>query len=247
VIKKPEPAPFVKMSRLLVANSKFTATTSETDNVPIDVVYPVVDLERFENAKDIRDDLGINKDKIIISFIGQIRKIKGVDLFIELGKKIGGKNCVFLIVGACRDPEKMGDTYTKESLNKAIGNAAHIKYIGYHSDVENLYKISDIIIMPSSWDEPFGLINIEAGAASKPIVATRVGGIPEIITHGENGFLVDRDDIESLVFYTNKLIEDKYLRLAMGKRARQIVEEKFIKEPIRKLENLYESLLKSHS
>ena len=246
VIEKPEPAPFVKMSKLLVANSNFTATTSETDNVPIDVVYPVVDIERFENAKDIRHELNISDDKIVISFIGQIREIKGIDLFINLAKKIGDKDSAFLIVGSCRDPDKIGDTYTEESLNAAIENEPQIQYIGYRSDVENLYMTSDIIIMPSRWDEPFGLINIEAGAASKPIIATKVGGIPEIIIHGENGFLVDRDDIESLVFYTKKLIEDKALRIDMGKRGRQIVEEKFTTQPIRKLEHLYKSLL-SHS
>ncbi len=242
VIKKPEPAPFVKMSRLLIANSKFTAKTSETDNVPIDVVYPIVDMERFENAKNIRQELNISDDKIVISFIGQIRKLKGIELFVELAKKISHKNVKFLIVGSCRDPKQIGDTYTVDSLNEAI-EGTNINYVGYRSDVENLYKTSDIIIMPSLWDEPFGLINIEAGAASKPIVAARVGGIPEVINHGDNGFLFDRGDIESLVFYTNKLIADKNLRIEMGKRARQTVKEKFTDQPIRKLENLYESLL----
>lgn len=245
VIEKPEPAPFVKLSRLLIANSNFTAATSETDNVPIDVVYPVVDVKRFEHAKDIRHELTIPDDKLVISFIGQIREIKGIELFINSAKKIGGKQCIFLIAGSCRDPDKIGDTYTEESLNAAIGDAEYIKYIGYYADVENLYKTSDIIIMPSRWDEPFGLINIEAGAASKPIVATNVGGIPEIIRHEENGFLVDRNDLESLVFYTRKLIENKELRVEMGVRAKALVEEKFTKLPITKLEKIYDSLLNS--
>ena len=242
IVEKPEPAPFVKMSSLLVANSEFTATTSETDNVPIDVIYPTVDIERFDNAKDVRHDLYIPDHTVVIGFIGQIKKIKGVDLFIDLAKNIGGKDKIFLIVGSCRNPNEIGDTYTEESLNAAIENADQIKYMGYRYDVENLYKTSDVIIMPSRWDEPFGLINIEAGAAMKPIVATRVGGIPEIINHGGNGFLVDRGDIDSLLYYTKKLIEDKNLRLEMGKRNRQVVEEKFTDQPIRKLENLYDSL-----
>ncbi len=242
VIEKPEPAPFVKMSRLLIANSNYTAAMSETDNVPIDVVYPVVDLKRFENASDVRKELNIAGDKIVISFIGQIRAIKGVDLFIKLAKEINRSDCVFLIVGSCRDPDKMGDTYTEQSLKEEIGSNKYIKYVGYHSDVENLYKSSDIIIMPSRWDEPFGLINIEAGAASRPIIATKVGGIPEVINHGDNGYLVEREDLEAMVFYTKKLVEDESLRRTMGLSARLIVEEKFTLEPIKKLEKIYNSL-----
>lgn len=242
VIEKPEPGPFVKMSRLLIANSEFTATHSETDNVPIEVVYPAVDTARFDNAISVRDQLGLPDDITVISFIGQIRNIKGVDLFIDLAKNMAGKKCIFLIVGRCRDPDIISDTYTEESLQKSIGDAENIKYIGYRQDVENLYRSSDIIVMPSRWDEPFGLINIEAGAARRPIVATRVGGIPEIISHGENGFLVDRDDLAALTKYTARLMEDKKLRTEMGNRARQSVQERFTHQPIRKLEKIYTSL-----
>ena len=243
VIQKPEPAPFVKYSDLIIANSSYTAAVSETDGVPVEVVHNVVDFDRFDAAKDIRDELGIKRNKIVVSFIGQIRTIKGIDLFINLAKKINNEQVIFLIAGACRDPEKIGDTYTQESLDTAIRGEPNINYIGYQSDVENIYKSSDIIIMPSRWDEPFGLINIEAGAAYKPVVATKVGGIPEIINHADNGFLVNRDDLESLVYYTKKLIEDENLRHAMGNRARQVVKEKFTHKPIRKLEEIYHSLL----
>jgi glycosyltransferase involved in cell wall biosynthesis len=97
--------------------------------------------------------------------------------------------------------------------------------------------------MPSRGGEPFGLISIEAGASRRPIVATRDGGLPEVICHGENGFLVDREDLAGLVRYTTLLIEEPERRQRMGQRAREIVEDRFTERPVRDLERVYERLL----
>jgi glycosyltransferase involved in cell wall biosynthesis len=98
--------------------------------------------------------------------------------------------------------------------------------------------------MPSRWQEPFGLINIEAGAARRPMVASCVGGIPEVIRDGENGLLFDPDDFTSFVRAVRRLIDDKMLRAEMGRRARVIVEEEFTTKPIRRLEALYDAVAK---
>jgi glycosyltransferase involved in cell wall biosynthesis len=99
------------------------------------------------------------------------------------------------------------------------------------------------VVVPSRGGEPFGLINIEAGAARKPVVATRDGGISEVIVDGENGFLVDPEDLEGLVRATERLIDDKALRQRMGERGRRIVEEQFTTRPVRELERVYDRLL----
>jgi glycosyltransferase involved in cell wall biosynthesis len=109
--------------------------------------------------------------------------------------------------------------------------------------VENVYRASDIVVMPSRHGEPFGLITIEAGASRRPVVATRDGGIPEVIQHGENGFLVEREDVAALAHYAAMLIDDPGLRQRMGERARQIVEDRFTERPVRELERAYERLL----
>lgn len=236
------PGPFVRFASLVIANSEFTAKKSHTDNAPIDVVYCSVDLDRFDSAKNIKHEFGLSHDDIVISFIGQIREIKGVDLFIRLAKCIKDDHVKFLIVGECRDAEKYEGSYTRERLNQEIGDSSHIIYAGYRSDVQNLYCMSDIIVMPSRWDEPFGLINIEAGAARKPIVATNVGGIPEIVKNGENGFLVERGDFDGLLVKVKKLIESEQLRKDLGSNGRLIVEKRFTTAPIRKLEKLYDRL-----
>jgi len=238
-----KPGPFVKFSNLIAAVSEYTATQSEPRNVPKVVIHNSVSLERFDEALDVRDELGLTPEDVVVSFIGQIRSIKGIDLFIKMAHGMPGPTVKFLIVGECRDPDKFKGSYTEDRLRAEIGADARIKYVGYRGDVQNIYRSSDIIVMPSRWGEPFGLINIEAGAARKPMVSTRDGGIPEIIHHGENGFLVERDDLAGLIHYTKLLVEDETLRHRMGQKARDIVEAQFTDLPVRKLEQAYDKLI----
>lgn len=238
-----KPGPFVRFSSLIAVVSEYTAKHSEPRNIPKVVIHNSVGLRRFDEASDIRAELGLSADDIAISFIGQVRTIKGVDLFIKMAHQIPGRTLRFLIVGECRDPARFEGSYTEERLRAEIGSDDRIRYIGYRADVQNVYRASDIVVMPSRWGEPFGLINIEAGAARVPMVSTKDGGIGEIIRHGENGFLVEREDLAGLVHFTTLLIEDPALRRRMGQRAREIVERQFTSSPIRTLEQTYDKLI----
>ena len=240
-----KPGPFVKYSDLIVAVSTFTAEASQPKSMPKAVVHNCVVLARFDHARDIRDELGLSRDDVVVSFVGQIRDIKGIDLFIRLAHAIPGPSIKFLIVGECRDPDKFPGSYTEERLRSEMGDDSRIRYVGYRADVENVYLASDVVVMPSRGGEPFGLVTIEAGASRKPVVATRDGGVPEVIEHGENGFLVDRDDLAGLVHHTMLLIGDQELRQRMGQRGRQIVEDRFTEKPVRELERAYDRLLSS--
>lgn len=241
VVRKP--GPFVKHSNCIVAVSQYTADASEPKAARKVVVHNSVNLERFDQACDIRAELGLSPSDIVVTFLGQVRVQKGIDLFVRMAKQIPGDDVKFLIAGECRDPAKFEGSYTEQRLREEIGDDTRIRYAGYRPDAQHLYRSSDIIVMPSRWGEPFGLINIEAGAAGKPIVSTRDGGIPEIIRHGENGFLIDRDDLTALTHYTRSLVENRQLRERMGRTARQTVEERFTSFPLRKLEQTYEELL----
>ena len=181
-----KPGPFVKFSDLIVAVSAYTAAASEPRSVPKAVVHNSVVLSRFDQARDIRAELGLSADSVVVSFVGQIRDIKGIDLFIRMAHAIPGTSTRFLIVGECRDPERYPGSYTEDRLRKEIGDDSRIRYVGYRKDVENIYRTSDIVVVPSRGGEPFGLITIEAGACRRPIVAARDGGLPEVICHGEN-------------------------------------------------------------
>ena len=239
------PGPFIKYSNVIAAVSEYVATTSAPRDVPKIVIHNTVRVERFDEALNIRAELGLADDDVVVSFVGQIREHKGIDLFIKMAHQIPDQGVRFLIAGECRDPNKFGDSYTEARLRAEIGVDSRIKYVGYRSDVQNIFRSSDVIVMPSRCREAFGLINIEAGAARRPIVSTRDGGIPEIVCHGDNGFLVEREDLAGLVRHTRLLIGDKELRQRMGQCGRRIVEERFTYLPVRKLEQAYDRLIRS--
>jgi glycosyltransferase involved in cell wall biosynthesis len=238
-----EPGPFVRFSSAIVVVSRFAAAHSEPKAARMEVIHNTVTLDRFDRARDIRPEIGLAPTDTVVSFVGQIRENKGVDLFIRMAHAIPDRDARFLIVGECRDPKQYPGSYTETRLQAEIGGDPRIRYLGYRSDVENVFRSSDMLVMPSRWGEPFGLINIEAGAAGKPMIATRDGGIPEIIVDGENGLLVDVDDLERLTACTRRLIDDRGLREAMGRKARARVEAEFTTRPVRQLERLYDELI----
>jgi glycosyltransferase involved in cell wall biosynthesis len=238
-----KPGPFVRFSDLIIAVSAYTADASEPRSVPKAVVHNSVVLTRFDKARDIREELGLSPSDIVVTFVGQIRENKGIDLFIRLAHALPLPSITFLIVGECRDPARFPGAYTEERLRREMAGDPRLLYVGYRADIENVYRASDIVVMPSRGGEPFGLITIEAGASRRPVIATRDGGVPEVIAHGENGFLVEREDLAGLVHYTTMLAGDAALRQRMGERARQIVEERFTEKPVRDLEAAYERLV----
>jgi glycosyltransferase involved in cell wall biosynthesis len=155
-----------------------------------------------------------------------------------MARAINAPHAHFLIAGECRDPQKYPGSYSPADLQRLAEGDTRIRYIGYRKDVENVYHTADIIVVPSRWQEPLGLINLEAGACRKPVIATRVGGIPEIIEDGVNGYLVDAGDVGALVSRVSELIAQPELRACMGEAGRQQVETRFAGVVVREFENL---------
>ena len=232
------PGPWMRLCRAAIAVSRYTAEKSLPAKLERPVIYNPVNLKRFDAGQNIRASLGLEQDNVVVSFLGQIREIKGVQDFIAMARRIEDSNVRFLIAGECRDPEKFSGSYTQEDIHAMIGNDERIRYIGYVGRVEDIYHSSDIIVMPSRWEEPLGLISLEAGACGKPVVATRVGGIPEIIEDGHNGFLVPPGDVDSLVRHVDDLVQNRERRISMGIAGRKLVERDFTQAPIRRFEDL---------
>jgi len=96
--------------------------------------------------------------------------------------------------------------------------------------IETLYARADVVICPSVWDEPFGLVGIEAMAHAKPVVAFDVGGIPDWLSHGSTGLLVPRKDTQAMARAVESLLDDPARRRALGERGREVVAERFRRE-----------------
>jgi glycosyltransferase involved in cell wall biosynthesis len=232
------PSPAMRWCRAAIAVSHYTAEQSGPPGLSKPVIYNPVNLARFDAGHSLRAELGLIESDVVIVFLGQVREIKGVADFIAMARAINAPHAHFLIAGECRDPQKYPGSYSPADLQRLAEGDTRIRYIGYRKDVENVYHTADIIVVPSRWQEPLGLINLEAGACRKPVIATRVGGIPEIIEDGVNGYLVDAGDVGALVSRVSELIAQPELRACMGEAGRQQVETRFAGVVVREFENL---------
>jgi len=231
-------APSMKLCRAAVCVSRYTAEHSRPAGLAKPVIYNSIDLDRFDAGVSLRGEFGLAPANIVVSFLGQIRDIKGVQDFIAMARRIRDTRARFLIAGECRDPEKYPGSYTVKDLESMIGTDNRIRYVDYISKPENLYHTSDIIVVPSRWPEPLGLINLEAGACRKPVVATRVGGIPEVVHDGVNGYLVAPGDVDELTRRVQELVDSPEQRRAMGAAGRLLVERDFTTKTVVEFENL---------
>lgn len=210
----------------------------------IQVIYDGCDLETFtyneEYRLQIRKKLGISLNEKVIIFVGHLLKDKGVfelaNAFIQLNSKYSDLHLIF--VGEGPEYQALNEIIFSNGLDNKI----HLVGRKLHSEIPRWLSTADMLVLPS-YHEGFPLVGIEAMACGKPVVATRIGGIPEAIDE-ETGILVDKEDVSSLAKGIGELIENKDKREKMGKRGREIVEEKFTwKNSAIKLRRIYEKLI----
>lgn len=240
-----QPAPADRLARAAVVVSDFVRKTSLPPELEKIVIYNPVEIARFSRGHSQRAEFGIGADKVVVTFLGQIRDIKGVQDFITMARLIENPNLVFLIAGECRDPKRFPGSYTEADLQEMCGGDPRIRYIGYVSSVEDVYQTADIVVVPSRWEEPLGLIAIEAAACGRPVVATRVGGIPEIIDDERTGYLVAPQDVGALAARVQQLASDPLLRRRLGETARKHIRENFTTRPVREFEDLLTRLARA--
>ena len=198
-----------------------------------------VDLEKFK--------VGIPKKngKTTILFPARMLWDKGVREFIEAARLLRsnyGLNIIFKLCG-------MIDTENNESVPKEymenIEIPGYLEWIGHQSDMVNVYKNSDIIVLPS-YREGLPTVLIEACAAGKPIVTTNAVGCKECVDEGVNGFKVPVKSVNKLAAALKKLIENPELRIKMGEASRKKAEEEFNqKEVVKKHLDIYNNLYKT--
>ncbi len=234
----------VRVSQFITANSNFTRTwflkmfgkqfSYKTRTIP-----GGVNLLDFSNANDevlAKIDKKYNLiGKKVVLFTGRLTVHKGVDYLIMAARKIKGE---VLILGD--GPER---PYLEELIRKYKLTNTHI--LGYMKPSEGIkyrefYRRADVYVAPSVWDEPLGLVILEAMASGTPVIVTRKGGITSIVKDEYNGFIVRARNSQEIADKVNLLLEDEKLRLRMAQKARKTIEEKFTWEVIAgKFEHYY--------
>jgi len=190
----------------------------------IDLLGNGVALERFEAAKPIplyEINRQITPESKIITFVGRLTKSKGLEVLIRaFAQLVKEENAFLLIVGD--GPERSFIT----NLVVQKGLKDRVVFLGTRTDVDRILRISDIFVLPSLY-EGFPVVLLEAMAARKPVVATKVGAIPMIVKDGVNGVLVTPGEPQELSDNLVRLLRDKSLRIELSENACRTVREHY--------------------
>ena len=217
----------LSLERRLVASTDAMIAVSESvrrhvaDNIGvdeqrIDVIPNGVDASAFTGVdrSDARRALLLDATRLVVGLIGRITEQKGQDDFVEAALAIAVERPepLFVMVGFAEDAELQQRLRQKIAV---FGLSDRIRFLGNRDDMASVYAALDIVVAPSRW-EGFGMMLIEAMAAGRPIVATRVGAIPEIVRDGRTGVLVEPRDAQALARAITGMLDDPQRRIAMG-------------------------------
>lgn len=217
-----------------VTDAYFGVARAQRDYLMGDLSYPAqkitivhngVDPAMFDPTDDRQAvaDLGIADDEPVIGILAAMRPEKDHRLFLEAAALVLEETptAKFLIVG---------DGVARQDLEqraRELGIGDHVVFTGSRFDVPQLLRSLDVFVLCSYSVECFPMALLEAMAAGRPAVCTAVGGIPEMITDGETGFLVPPHNAEALAEGIGRVLDDPGLRRRMGQSARRRVETEF--------------------
>ncbi|MAF79711.1 hypothetical protein CL629_01385 [bacterium] len=183
------------------------------------------------------------KGKKVVLFSGKLTEKKGVYYLVNAAKQIKGQ--IYL---AGDGPERARLEDLKHKLE--LKNVHFLGYMGENRKKElvDFYYRADVFVAPSVWDEPLGLVILEAMAAKTPVIVTKKGGIPLAVKEGVNGTFVRPRNSKQVAEAVNRLLSKKRMRRKMGKRARETVEQKFTwKITARKYKRIYKQFYKTEN
>jgi len=215
-------------------------------SIPADrirVIHNGIELERFTGITDeqiaaFRAAWGIADDRRVVGTLTRLFEIKGNRFFVDAAARVAARypDVVFLVVG--EGPER--EALVAQARRLGLGEE-RLVFAGYVSDVATALAAMDIAVV-SSLQEGLSLVVLEAMAAGRPIVATEVGGIPEILTHGETGLLVPPSDEAALAAAIDGLLADGDRAATLAQAALRESERHGLADNVRALEELYEAL-----
>jgi glycosyltransferase involved in cell wall biosynthesis len=193
-----------------------------------------------ENGRgESRRYLGIPGDRFAVGWIGRMTAVKRTDDVLIAFKSLrdSGVDAVLCMVGD--GPDRI----TLEERAHELGVARDTIFLGYQEDVAPFYAAFDVLVLPSG-NEGTPVTVIEALAAERPVVATRVGGVPDVVRDGEDGFLVEAGATDDLADRLGRLARDPALRARMGKKGRERVLPRYaVERLVDDVDGLYRSLL----
>lgn len=212
------------------------------------VVHSGLEVAKYNPSLDsasFRQEYTIPIETQIVGMAGRLRPWKGQERFLHMASEVLAKlpKAHFILVGG--DPFHIDEGYINDlkSLTRALGIRNNVTFTGHLADIRPALAAMDVFVHPGD-PEPFGLVNIEAMASGKPVVAFAQGALPEIVVPNITGILVPPGDVIALAQAVIDLLQDQERTAEMGQRGRQIAFTQFtIHQTVHKVEHLFEQLL----
>lgn len=219
---------------LFIVPSKYFYETVRGDVSPVVHLPNFIDLQQFHELTNNYNLL----------YVGRLEKVKGVEFLIQ---------ALSLIIQAFPQTRLtiVGDGHNKGDLINLTKKLTLEKYVhfagwGRHEDLQSFYEKASLVIIPSVVPESFAIVCCEAMSAGRPVIGTNVGGIPEIIDDGINGYLVEPEDPEQIAEKVTKLFSEEAVLKELGRNARMKAEEFSIEKHMAKLKKIYESVMSAY-
>ena len=206
-----------------------------SESVPTQVVYNIVDLNRFHPEALPPADLRKGPDEVWFGMVGAITPLKGHDIFLGAAERVLDQqpNTFFVIVGNNPYLTEAGLRY-EELLRRRMATSLvdRVKFVGFRNDVPNVLSQLDVLVQPNRGPEGLGRSVLEAMACGVPVIAVDKWGPAELIEHGRSGLLFPPRDAEKLATHMLTLARSKPLRKAMGKHGHAWIQQNLISKKL---------------
>jgi glycosyltransferase involved in cell wall biosynthesis len=188
-------------------------------------VYNGIDVSRFDASAEgsLATQLGLPADARVVFASGRAAPYKGIGVFIEAAHRLaipGNTDVHFAYAGDGPALQEFRDLASRLDVPR-------FHFLGRRSDVAPLLGSATVAVIPSVWAEAFGLTVVEAMAAGRPLVASRIGGIPELVEQDRTGLLVEPGNADELARAIQRLLDDPVRAAEMGARAKAVARERF--------------------
>lgn len=209
----------------VTAVSKFLkqATIETFDFDEIEVIPNFICPRYYTRQPDspLRRELAPNGEKLLVH-VSNFRAVKRPVDCVEILAKVRAKGANARLIMVGDGPERSAAIYRAEQLNVKDD----VIFVGKQANIADYLGVADVFLLPSEL-ESFGLAALEAQACEVPVISTRIGGIPEVISDGETGYLSDIGDVEKMSEDTLRLLRDEDLRRAFGEKGRELAIQRY--------------------
>jgi len=200
----------------------------ESTSVPakrVSVIPPAVDEEAFEREPEPQE-----RDGNTVLFVGRLEPEKGIRTLLRSIRMVlrSIPDCRFVIVGGGTLKEEV----TSFTRGEGVGDRVSVEGEVPYERLPRYYKLSDVVVVPSSWQEPFGMVVADAMLSRRPVVGTSVGGLPELVRHGESGLLVEPNDPAALAEAVVSILQNPAVAREMGERGYEMARGRFSKRVV---------------